>query len=412
MVSRAQNNSERYTVSRATHWLSNLACGMQEHGQTVFMIEQLQPGWLQSRLLKSVYVLLTRLCIGLLYAPAVFLFLNGLGIYFKGQENIWDQMISALDISGILILGLSFGIADLHKALSRKRITDYAAESNKRKTWKSFKKFWFIYFLMLFLFFFRDGALELSGSEESAMVAFYTLAALYWSIRSSFRTIKNDIQPSKAVRWINKSALKGGLLGLLVGFVLPWFLLGIFELDQFSENDDLNQVGFAVYLCLIGAFFGGFQKTAFVSETVPNYGITRSAKSALRMSIWLAGLSGAVTMILLVMYASENFQVFEAVNFGETILASASVGAGFGAFATLRYGIMDVSMHYILRSMLAITNYLPLNLAHFLNYATRDLKFMQKVGGGYIFMHRSLLEHFAEQRTSRRGAVVKSQPAE
>jgi hypothetical protein len=37
---------------------------------------------------------------------------------------------------------------------------------------------------------------------------------------------------------------------------------------------------------------------------------------------------------------------------------------------------------------------IPWNYARFLDYATERL-FLQKVGGGYIFVHRMLLEHFA-----------------
>ena len=39
--------------------------------------------------------------------------------------------------------------------------------------------------------------------------------------------------------------------------------------------------------------------------------------------------------------------------------------------------------------------YLPWKLVPFLDYAAEDLGFLQKVGGGYMFIHRYLLEHFA-----------------
>ena len=37
----------------------------------------------------------------------------------------------------------------------------------------------------------------------------------------------------------------------------------------------------------------------------------------------------------------------------------------------------------------------------FLDYAAR-LVFLQKVGGGYIFIHRLLLEHFAAMRNAEK----------
>jgi hypothetical protein len=38
--------------------------------------------------------------------------------------------------------------------------------------------------------------------------------------------------------------------------------------------------------------------------------------------------------------------------------------------------------------------YAPLHCGRFLDYATERI-FLRKVGGGYIFIHRLLLEHFA-----------------
>ena len=38
---------------------------------------------------------------------------------------------------------------------------------------------------------------------------------------------------------------------------------------------------------------------------------------------------------------------------------------------------------------------MPWNYARFLDYAAEELNFLQKVGGGYIFVHRYLLEYFA-----------------
>ncbi|MBD2777589.1 hypothetical protein [Iningainema tapete] len=51
--------------------------------------------------------------------------------------------------------------------------------------------------------------------------------------------------------------------------------------------------------------------------------------------------------------------------------------------------------HLILRLILYRNNYIPWNYARFLDYATERI-FLQKVGGGYIFIHRLLLEHFAQ----------------
>jgi hypothetical protein len=59
------------------------------------------------------------------------------------------------------------------------------------------------------------------------------------------------------------------------------------------------------------------------------------------------------------------------------------------------FGGVGVIRHYFLRLMLWLKGRTPLNLVRFLDYAAKDLNFLQKVGGGYMFIHRMLLDHFA-----------------
>jgi hypothetical protein len=51
--------------------------------------------------------------------------------------------------------------------------------------------------------------------------------------------------------------------------------------------------------------------------------------------------------------------------------------------------------HLILRIILYFNRSIPWNYAAFLNYAS-DRILLRKVGGGYIFVHRALQEHFAQ----------------
>ena len=50
--------------------------------------------------------------------------------------------------------------------------------------------------------------------------------------------------------------------------------------------------------------------------------------------------------------------------------------------------------HLALRFVLWRSGAMPWNYAAFLDYAARRV-FLRKVGGGYIFIHRMLLEYFA-----------------
>jgi hypothetical protein len=75
--------------------------------------------------------------------------------------------------------------------------------------------------------------------------------------------------------------------------------------------------------------------------------------------------------------------------FNGSILA---LGGGF--LTALWYGGMDVIQHYILRFILWETGNMTWNPVRFLEFAV-DRIFLRRVGGGYIFIHRLLLEHFA-----------------
>ncbi len=71
-----------------------------------------------------------------------------------------------------------------------------------------------------------------------------------------------------------------------------------------------------------------------------------------------------------------------------------------GLFFGLISGGIACIQHFILRLILYFNNYIPWNYARFLDYAA-DRIFLQKVGGGYIFIHRMLMEHFAQMELER-----------
>jgi hypothetical protein len=51
--------------------------------------------------------------------------------------------------------------------------------------------------------------------------------------------------------------------------------------------------------------------------------------------------------------------------------------------------------HYALRLILWINRYTPFNFIKFLDHCAK-LILLKKVGGGYIFIHRMLLDYFAD----------------
>jgi hypothetical protein len=73
------------------------------------------------------------------------------------------------------------------------------------------------------------------------------------------------------------------------------------------------------------------------------------------------------------------------------------IGLLFGLLFALRFGGFSVIKHYVLRFLLRRNGYSPLNYVRFLDYAAERV-FLRKVGGGYVFTHRLLMEYFATLR--------------
>lgn len=94
-----------YKPQQTVAWLTWLAQRLEQHSQTLFLLEQLQPSWLIGRAQRWLYVLGSRTIGGLLVGLAVLLFLFGLypGLY---------RMPAATFPLGYLAAGLAVGLVD------------------------------------------------------------------------------------------------------------------------------------------------------------------------------------------------------------------------------------------------------------------------------------------------------------
>jgi len=131
---------------------------------------------------------------------------------------------------------------------------------------------------------------------------------------------------------------------------------------------------------------GGLRGWEIETKTVPNQGIWRSIANA-----GIVGLAGGIIGGILF---EPAFWSLEARN----AIVAGGAGVAFGLlFGLILGGGQACIRHFSLRFVLYRKNLIPWNYAQFLDYAT-DLIFLQKVGGGYIFIHRLLLEHFAQMK--------------
>ena len=184
------------------------------------------------------------------------------------------------------------------------------------------------------------------------------------------------IKTVETLRWSWREARNAALRGLIIGLmVVPglWWLIWLT-----IEPGVLLLMGLLYVLVagpILGLTFGvicGFRGPILQKTSKPNQGIWRSARNAMIFGL-IFGLIGEL---------AGGFD--SGLSFG---ISSLFIGvlSGGGA-ACLR--------HFSLRLMLSRMGDIPWNYAHFLDYAAEHL-FLQKVGGGYTFIHPMLLEHFA-----------------
>jgi hypothetical protein len=199
----------------------------------------------------------------------------------------------------------------------------------------------------------------------------------------------NQISPVETLKWSWVKARDNLLPGLRVGLIVG-VVFGVGTALRLGFIYGISGIGIAVNIGLIYGLSGfgtglifillrGLTGTGIETSTVPNQGIWQSAKNALILSL-IAGLSLAVVAQLV----------------GDwPILSGSVIGLLFG----IMFGLVSLAglaclQHLTLRLVLYFSGYIPWNYARFLDYTTQ-LIFLQKVGGGYIFIHRLLLEHFA-----------------
>ncbi|NEP17437.1 MAG: serine/threonine protein kinase [Leptolyngbya sp. SIO4C1] len=194
-----------------------------------------------------------------------------------------------------------------------------------------------------------------------------------------------QITPAETLRWSWQKARSNLALGLTVGPLLGWLLkvgFGALFGDARCVLQgpcllDYSLVGLS-FGAVIGLTFGlirGLSGTRVSTASLPNQGIWQSARNAVLFSL-VATVMLAVPGVLM-------------GNTTGSFWAASGLAFGFAAG-----GGEAVIKHGILRLILFFSGQIPWNYARFLDYAAERI-FLQKVGGGYIFVHRLLLEYFA-----------------
>jgi len=201
----------------------------------------------------------------------------------------------------------------------------------------------------------------------------------------------NQINPVERLKWSWKKAFPNLMGGLITGAVLGLSLKLLYDvifkilpehsflliLPNLSPFSLVRGMIFGMNIGLIFGLVRGLTAPSIETITLPNQGIWQSAKNTL--------VFGLIAFMVLAIAAKL---------LGWMVVAWGVFGLSFGLVAG---GGEACLKHFVLRLILYHSGYIPWNYARFLDYATERI-FLQKVGGGYIFVHRLLLEHFAQMQ--------------
>ena len=397
----------RISQEKMVRWLSWLASRQQSLRQTVFLIENLQPAWLDKPWQIWVYTLLSRAMGGLIL---------GMGLIFAGSGNLAYRV-------AVLLIGVTGGtIAGILTAwrFTRKKIPEELASTGK-SSWDRLPVIGLaiglvvggvmgvLTFVSLFFIVYQETLADelliyrLLGSFFAGILG-AILAAILMGGLSGFlfelifgrrlkrQTLLSDIRTVDALRWSWREAFKSSPRGAWFGAILGP-ILGV-PLGLVFANEPIDAIILVPMSCCLAGFFaggfglliggviGGMRGVSVPHKQVPNQGIWLTVKN----SILVGGIIIVPVGLLNNVLSLPDTILEGLINF--------RLGISIGLITVMFFGILDFIQHFVLRTLLWGFGNFPFQIVPFLNHAAA-LIFLRKVGGGYIFVHRLLQEHFA-----------------
>jgi hypothetical protein len=385
MFTRRTGTRERYPRQHTVHWLAWLARALSQHSQTVFYLENLQPSWLSTRGACRRYVLVDRLGWGLLF----WLFFGlAYGLFFGLAYGL------AYGLIGGLVVGLAGG-RDETSVKTKRSVRQLGRSLTHAGKGLVIGLVGGLLFGLVYGLIVGGGIGLLFGLLGGLPLAIASMLASGPSIRPRSVAVVETVRwsPTKAVQFGLVGGLVVGLVVALVGGLAYGLYFGLAYGLAYGLIGGLV-VGLAGGLLfgLAVGLLGGLTSGGTVERAVPNQGIRRSARRAITVGL----AYGLVVGLLFGLLGGLFFGLDLGLSIGlfTGLAVGLLVGLFGGLIGGLTYGGQAGLSHLALRIVLWREGAMPLNYVRFLEYA-KDRIFLRRVGGGYIFIHRLVQEHFA-----------------
>ncbi|SFM53998.1 DUF4062 domain-containing protein [Nitrosomonas communis] len=329
----------QYPPAHTKKWLGWLAQRMQKESQTVFLMEKIKPTWLSKSIL-----------------------------FYRFSVALIFLLITAL--TG-LITGTIIGVFCMKQFL--------CAISEPMPLFKN------------------------------AMISYAKFMAygLFVAVIAGWRSSANEIKLAETFNWSWKAPVRNGLRWATYALILLFFV-GLFA-NITTQKEEFSLVlifkislEYAILIGISRSLIGGPIYSEEISRLRVNQGIWRSGKRGVFIGLItfsLIAIIYSIYYIYLQNYRIHDLEILEKEGFLISISSWFFTMIMGGLIGGWMNGGAAFIQHFTLRFLLWRRGNMPLRYAEFLNYAS-DRLFLQKVGGGYIFIHRMLLEHFAQMPLS------------
>ena len=385
---RSHGFHSRYPPQQTVRWLAWLARTLMRQSQTMLLIERIQPAWLPTSRERWIYTASVALAVGLFFG-ACFSLCGGLTAALLYDAATGRSFMLLAGIVGTLVAGLVVA-ATMAPGARRRWFGGSIGRSARNAA----------------LFGVALGGLigalaRVAGRPDGLTVGLYSglLVGLIAGVLASKIPPGGQIVAIEQLRWswpaarraARRHLARGAAFGLVSGAALclaltmrsPW------------PASLANGTGFGVTVTLATAVVltinSGLTPSEVEVTQAPNQGIWRSAQHMAAIGLATGLLIGLIGMLANLMSFSL---VLPDEPLSRPLLLGLLAGPTLGLAAGMFYGGLACVQHALLRLHLSRLGAMPLNYARFLDEATRQM-LLRRVGGGYMFIHRLLLEHFA-----------------
>ncbi|WP_414755290.1 NACHT domain-containing protein [Anabaena sp. CCY 9910] len=418
--SRAYFKYEVPNAIKTRMWLVWLAQQMQQESKYDFLIEQMQPSLLKTKINKIIYNCTVWGAIGGLISGSTSgltsgsisesIFWSIFGLIFglisgliSGLTNRWNNGLLGKSIENTIKQFIEFIESKIEEISYLGNIVGIF-----NKTTTKWLNIGLISGSILGLIF----GLRLGLTGGLILVIFRLIFCLVFGIvfglinGMMFGLIGDEIHASETIIFPVKKFLN--VLIYILIHVLCFLILNTLSLSYllnswltsglYGLNTALSQLlKFGLLLGVnFGLFFGlafGINVRELENKTIPNQGTYKSITNTINISILVTFFATLSMLLIKIVLPSD-------INLKQDLSSSLVFGLFLGIFIGITKSGTPAIKHFALRLILYFNGYIPWNYARFLDYCTERM-LLQRVGGRYRFIHKLLQDHFAQMEFRR-----------